>query len=233
MKKYLEKLLQISEIEYTEEFLDEALTYLNLLIDYNKHTNITAIRDEKDIIEKHFIDSLLLTKLFKKEYKTAIDIGTGAGFPGMMLAIYKKNIDFTLLDSVKKKTAFLELVKQKLNLTNVSIENKRAEDFIKEDMREKFDLGLCRGVSNLSVILEYEIPFIRVGGRFLPQKMVGTDEVGNASSALNILNAEILKEHEFELPISKEKRLILEIEKKKETDNKYPRKSGIAIKRPL
>lgn len=151
----------------------------------------------------------------------------------MMLAIYKKNIDFTLLDSVKKKTAFLELVKQKLNLTNVSIENKRAEDFIKEDMREKFDLGLCRGVSNLSVILEYEIPFIRVGGRFLPQKMVGTDEVGNASSALNILNAEILKEHEFELPISKEKRLILEIEKKKETNNKYPRKSGIAIKRPL
>lgn len=233
MKKYLEKLLQISEIEYTEKFLDEALTYLNLLIDYNKHTNITAIRDEKDIIEKHFIDSLLLTKLFKKEDKTAIDIGTGAGFPGMMLAIYKKNIDFTLLDSVKKKTAFLELVKQKLNLTNVSIENKRAEDFIKEDMREKFDLGLCRGVSNLSVILEYEIPFIRVGGRFLPQKMVGTDEVGNASSALNILNAEILKEHEFELPISKEKRLILEIEKKKETDNKYPRKSGIAIKRPL
>ena len=104
-----------------------------------------------------------------------------------------------MLDSVRKKTDFLELVKTELALNNVEVINGRAEEIIK-DRREKYDVGLCRGVSNLSVILEYEIPFLKVNGRFLPQKMIGTDEVENSTNALKVLNSEILKEYEFKLP---------------------------------
>ena len=150
----------------------------------------------------------------------------------MMLAIFNENKNFTLLDSVRKKTDFLELVKTELDLKNVDIINDRAEEIIK-DRREKYDVGLCRGVSNLSVILEYEIPFLKVNGRFLPQKMVGTDEVKNSSNALKILNSKIIKEYEFKLPFSNEDRLVIEILKTKKTDIKYPRKTGIALKKPL
>ena len=118
------------------------------------------------------------------------------------------------------------------NLKNVEIINGRAEEIIK-DRREKYDVGLCRGVSNLSVILEYEIPFLKVNGRFLPQKMVGTDEIKNSSNALKVLNSKIVKEYEFKLPFSNEDRLVIEILKIKKTDTKYPRKTGIPLKKPL
>ena len=110
--------------------------------------------------------------------------------------------------------------------------NGRAEEIIK-DRREKYDVGLCRGVSNLSVILEYEIPFLKVNGRFLPQKMVGTDEVKNSSNALKVLNSKILKEYKFKLPFSNEDSLVIEILKTNKTDKKYPRKIGIPLKKPL
>ena len=232
MKDYFKEGLEKIKVSYDEDKIEKSLKYLEILLDYNSHTNLTAIREEKAIIEKHFLDSLLLQNLLKDEDKTLIDIGTGAGFPGMMLAIFNENKNFTLLDSVRKKTDFLELVKTELNLKNVEIINGRAEEIIK-DRREKYDVGLCRGVSNLSVILEYEIPFLKVNGRFLPQKMVGTDEVENSSNALKILNSKILKEYKFKLPFSKEDRLVIEILKMKKTDIKYPRKTGIALKKPL
>ena len=232
MKDYFKEGLEKIKVSYDEDKIEKSLKYLEILLDYNSHTNLTAIREEKAIIEKHFLDSLLLHNLLKEEDKTLIDIGTGAGFPGMMLAIFNKNKKFTLLDSVRKKTDFLELVKTELNLKNVEIINGRAEEIIK-DRREKYDVGLCRGVSNLSVILEYEIPFLKVNGRFLPQKMVGTDEVKNSSNALKVLNSKILREYEFKLPFSNEDRLIIEILKTKKTDEKYPRKIGIPLKKPL
>ena len=232
MKDYFKEGLEKIKVSYDEDKIEKSLKYLEILLDYNSHTNLTAIREEKAIIEKHFLDSLLLHNLLKEEDKTLIDIGTGAGFPGMMLAIFNKNKKFTLLDSVRKKTDFLELVKTELNLKNVEIINGRAEEIIK-DRREKYDVGLCRGVSNLSVILEYEIPFLKVNGRFLPQKMVGTDEVENSSNALKILNSKIVKEYEFKLPFLNEDRLIIEILKIKKTDTKYPRKTGIPLKKPL
>ena len=232
MKDYFKEGLEKIKVSYDENKMEKSLKYLEILLDYNSHTNLTAIREEKTIIEKHFLDSLLLQNLLKDGDKTLIDIGTGAGFPGMMLAIFNKNKKFTLLDSVRKKTDFLELVKTELNLKNVEIINGRAEEIIK-DRREKYDVGLCRGVSNLSVILEYEIPFLKVNGRFLPQKMVGTDEVENSSNALKVLNSKILKEYKFKLPFSNEDRLIIEILKTKKTDTKYPRKTGIALKKPL
>ena len=232
MKDYFKEGLEKIKVSYDEDKIEKSLKYLKILLDYNNHTNLTAIREEKAIIEKHFLDSLLLQNLLKKEDKTLIDIGTGAGFPGMMLAIFNEDKKFTLLDSVRKKIDFLELVKAELNLKNVEIINGRAEEVIK-DRREKYDVGLCRGVSNLSVILEYEIPFLKVNGRFLPQKMMGTDEIENSSNALKILNSKILKEYEFKLPFSNEDRLIIEILKIKKTDIKYPRKTGIPLKKPL
>ena len=232
MKDYFKEGLEKIKVSYDEDKIEKSLKYLEILLDYNSHTNLTAIREEKSIIEKHFLDSLLLQNLLKDEDKTLIDIGTGAGFPGMMLAIFNEDKKFILLDSVRKKTDFLELVKNELNLKNVEIINGRAEEIIK-DKREKYDVGLCRGVSNLSVILEYEIPFLKVNGRFLPQKMVGTDEVENSSNALKILNSKIVKEYEFKLPFSNEDRLIIEILKTKKTNMKYPRKTGIPLKKPL
>ena len=232
MKDYFKEGLEKIKVSYDEDKIEKSLKYLEILLDYNSHTNLTAIREEKAIIEKHFLDSLLLHNLLKEEAKTLIDIGTGAGFPGMMLAIFNEDKKFILLDSVRKKTDFLELVKNELNLKNVEIINGRAEEIIK-DRREKYDVGLCRGVSNLSVILEYEIPFLKVNGRFLPQKMVGTDEVENSSNALKILNSKIVKEYEFKLPFSNEDRLVIEILKTNKTDKKYPRKIGIPLKKPL
>lgn len=232
MKDYFKEGLEKIKVSYDENKIEKSLKYLEILLDYNSHTNLTAIREEKAIIEKHFLDSLLLQNLLKEEDETLIDIGTGAGFPGMMLAIFNRDKKFTLLDSVRKKTDFLELIKSELNLKNVEIINGRAEEIIK-DRREKYDVGLCRGVSNLSVILEYEIPFLKVNGRFLPQKMVGIDEVKNSSNALKVLNSKILKEYEFKLPFSNEDRLVIEILKTKKTDEKYPRKIGIPLKKPL
>ena len=232
MKDYFKEGLEKIKVYYDKNKIEKSLKYLEILLDYNSHTNLTAIREEKAIIEKHFLDSLLLQNLLKDEDKTLIDIGTGAGFPGMMLAIFNEDKNFTLLDSVRKKTDFLELIKTELGLNNVEVINGRAEEIIK-DRREKYDVGLCRGVSNLSVILEYEIPFLKVNGRFLPQKMIGTDEVENSSNALKVLNSKILKEYEFKLPFSNEDRLVIEILKTKKTDMKYPRKTGIPLKKPL
>ena len=231
-KKYFEKLLLKLEIILEDEKMEQMLNFLELLYEKNKVMNLTAIRDKKGMIEKHFIDSLLLTKIIKGEEKSFIDVGTGAGFPGLVLAIFYPEKEFLLVDSVRKKINFIDEVVEKLNLKNVQTSFERAEELIK-GKREVFDVGLCRGVSNLSVILEYEIPFLKVNGRFLPQKMIGTDEVENSSNALKVLNSKILKEYEFKLPFSNEDRLIIEILKTKKTDIKYPRKTGIPLKKPL
>lgn len=232
MKNYFREGLKKIKLTYDEDKLEKSLEFLKLLQEYNSHTNITAIRNEEAIIEKHFIDSLLLQSLLKDEDKRFIDIGTGAGFPGMMLAIFNPLKKITLVDSILKKTKFLELVAKSLNLRNVEVICGRAEELI-DGRRELYDIGLCRGVSNLSVILEYEIPFLKIGGRFLPQKLVGTEEVFTAENALKVLNSKILYTHEFNLPYSNEKRWIIEILKEKRTDIKYPRKTGLPLKKPL
>ena len=232
MREYFIEGLNKINVSYTDEKINKALRYLELIVDYNSHTNITAIREEKAIIEKHFLDSLLLQQFLKEEDKKLIDIGTGAGFPGMILAIFNEDKNFTLLDSVRKKTDFLNIVKEDLKLSNVEVINGRAEEVIK-DRRETYDVGLCRGVSNLAVILEYEIPFLKVNGRFLPQKMVGTEEIKTSANALKILSSKILKEYNFKLPFSEEDRSIIEILKEKKTDKKYPRNTGIPLKKPL
>ncbi|WP_294667577.1 16S rRNA (guanine(527)-N(7))-methyltransferase RsmG [uncultured Fusobacterium sp.] len=233
MREFLLEGIKKLNIEYTNKKVDDLVNYLGLLIEYNSHTNLTALRDEKSIIEKHFLDSLLLQNLIKNGSKKAIDIGTGAGFPGMVLAIFNPSIEFTLMDSIGKKTKFLELVKENLGLENVNVVTSRAEDYITAENRETYDLGLCRGVSKLSTILEYIVPFLKVNGEFLSQKMEGTGEEVEAESALNILQSKIIEIYNLQLPYSKDSRVIIKIEKTASNDKKYPRRAGIPLKRPL
>ncbi|MGL4425594.1 MAG: 16S rRNA (guanine(527)-N(7))-methyltransferase RsmG [Cetobacterium sp.] len=234
MREYLIEGIKKIGLKYTEEKINNLIKYLEYLVEYNIHTNLTAIRDTKDALEKHFLDSLLLQNLLdEKKAKKAIDIGTGAGFPGMVLAIFNPEIEFVLMDSVGKKTIFLENVKELLNLENVTVVNSRAEDYITSENRETFDIGLCRGVSKLNVILEYMIPFIKVDGHFLAQKMVGTEEEDEATNALDILGAKIITIHKYHLPNYGDERLVVEILKNKSTDKKYPRRAGVALKKPL
>lgn len=233
MREYLLEGIKKIGLDYTEEKVDNLIKYLNLLIEYNSHTNLTAIRAEKGIVEKHFLDSLLLQNLIKAGTKKAIDIGTGAGFPGMVLAIFNPEIEFTLMDSIGKKTKFLQQVKENLNLSNVTVVTSRAEDYITDENRESYDLGVCRGVSKLSTILEYILPFLKVNGEFLSQKMEGTGEEDEASNALSILKGKINNIYELNLPFSNDPRIVIRIEKTESNDKKYPRRAGIPLKRPL
>ena len=233
MREYLKKGIEKLGIEYDEAKAENLLKYLELLMEYNAHTNLTAIRDEEGILEKHFLDSLLLQQYIKEDMKSAIDIGTGAGFPGMVLAIYNPEIHFTLMDSVGKKTKFLEEVKEKLQLENVTVVNSRAEDYINDSNRESIDLGLCRGDSKLNTILEYVIPFLKVDATFLSQKMEGTGEEDQAENALKLLNSHIEKIERMELPYCGDGRIVVIVKKDGTTDKKYPRRSGIPLKKPL
>ncbi len=234
MKNYLKKGLEKLDIKLSEDIQNKLMSFFEYLVEINKMTNLTAIRDEKEIIEKHFLDSLMILPQIPDNIKKAIDIGTGAGFPGMVLAIARPEITFTLLDSVGKKTQFLEEVKEKLKMENVWVVNQRAEEFIKsENQRESYDLGLCRGVSQMNVILEYMLPFLKNGGVFLPQKLNYEKELENSENCLNILKSEIQDVVKLELPFSKDARVILKIIKKDTIDKKYPRRIGIPKKRPL
>ncbi|WP_390889590.1 16S rRNA (guanine(527)-N(7))-methyltransferase RsmG [Pseudostreptobacillus hongkongensis] len=231
MKKRIKELSKMINVEISEETLDNLSKYLKMLVEKNKVMNLTAIRDEEGIVEKHFIDSLLLTKLINNDEEHIIDLGTGAGFPGLVLAIYYPEKNFLLVDSVKKKVAFLDEVIQELNLKNIKTSTLRAEELIKNN-REKFDLALCRGVANLRIILEYLIPFIKIGGRFLPQKL-NLNELEESENALKLLSSEVKKIYKFNLPLSNDERIILEIIKNKKTNNIYPRMVGIPSKKPL
>ena len=229
--KYFENLLNKSDIILEKDKLEKMVVYLEMLHEKNKVMNLTAIRDKKGMLEKHFIDSLFLTEIINEEEKTFIDLGTGAGFPGLVLAIFYPEKEFVLVDSVKKKIDFINEVIESLKLKNVKTSSERAEDFIK-DKREFFDVALCRGVADLRIILEYMIPFIKTGGRFLPQKL-NFNEIEGSKNALKILKSEIREIYKFRLPESDDERIILEIVKNGKTDGKYPRKVGIPAKKPL
>ena len=231
MRDYFEQLLEKSNIKLDSSKTETLLKYLYLLTEKNKVMNLTAIRDEKEILEKHFIDSLLLSGLFLDTDKKIIDIGTGAGFPGLILAVIFPEKEFLLVDSVRKKIAFIDEAVESLGLKNVKTSYERAEDLVK-DKRSTFDTGLCRGVANLRIILEYMIPFLKVKGRFLPQKL-NENEISESENALKTLNSKILKIHNFRLPESGDERIIIEIQKEKEINGRYPRKTGIPAKKPL
>lgn len=212
------------------------LQYYELLTEWNEKMNLTAITDFDEVMKKHFVDSVSLIKAYDVHRKVSvIDVGTGAGFPGLALKIAYPDLQVTLLDSLNKRIQFLDFVIESLGLSGVKTIHGRAEDFAKPDkLREKFDLCVSRAVANLSILSEYCLPFVRKGGIFAAYKSEKiSEEIKSAEKAIAILGGSLKEQIEFTLPHSDIYRNIVIIEKKKETPGKYPRKAGLPSKEPL
>lgn len=221
------------EIELTKEQIEKYYNYMNLLLEWNEKINLTAIIDPKEMILKHFVDSLTIAKYIKDDEKL-IDVGTGAGFPGIPLSIVKENTDIVLLDSLNKRINFLEEVKENLKLENITTIHGRAEEFGKnKNEREKYDIATSRAVASLNILLEYLLPLVKVGGRAICMKGSNIEEIENAKNALEILGGKIEKIEEITLPNSDIKRNIIIVKKVKNTPSKYPRKPGTPSKEPI
>lgn len=208
--------------------------YMDLLNEWNKKINLTAITEPEDIILKHFIDSLTISKYIGNGTKI-IDIGTGAGFPGIPLKIYNDSIDVTLLDSLNKRIIFLNEVIKRLNMRDIRAIHGRAEDFArKKEYRERFDVATSRAVASLRTLLEYMLPFVKKDGICICMKGANiTEEIEKSKNALNLLGGKIIKIEEFCLANSEIKRNIIIVKKIRNTSNKYPRIAGTPVKKPL
>ena len=217
-------------INLTDEELAKFEEYKELLKEYNKKFNLTSITNDNEIYLKHFYDSLCIMKAQELlNSSSLLDIGTGAGFPGIPVAIVNKDIKITLVESNKKKCEFLKVVKDSLNLQNVEIINARAEDFAKTN-REKFEVATSRAVANLSILLELEFPALSVGGVLIALKSNVQEELENSKSILKELNGTIKNTIEYTLPYEESKRTLLIIQKQLPTNSKYPRQYSQIIK---
>ena len=232
-----EKLQQNAEkinISIKEDKVIKFKKYMDLLLKWNKKINLTSITDEDDIILKHFIDSLTIEKYVDPK-QSVIDIGTGAGFPGIPLKIMNDNVEVTLMDSLNKRINFLNEVIKKLDLKNITTIHSRAEDLAKDNhYRERYDVAESRAVANLSTLSEYMLPFVKVGGKCICMKGSNIDEERKiAEKAINMLGGKIVNIENFKLANTDNERNIIIIEKIRKTDSKYPRKAGIPSKEPL
>ena len=207
---------------------------MNKLIEWNKKINLTAITEPKDIITKHFVDSLTAAK-YLKQNSNIVDCGTGAGFPGIPLSIYREDATFLLFDSLNKRILFLEEIIKELGIDNVKVIHARAEDLAHtNEYWENFDCAISRAVANMSTLLEYLLPFCKRGGTAICMKGANIEEeIKNCNAALNVLGGTIEKIDSFTLPNSEYSRNIVLIKKVKNTPNKYPRKQGKPAKEPL
>lgn len=221
--------INLSEIQ-----LKQFYNYMNLLIEWNKKINLTAITEPDEIILKHFVDSLTISRYISDGTKV-VDVGTGAGFPGIPLKIVRQDVDITLLDSLQKRINFLDEVINELNLEKITTVHSRVEDFGKnKKYREEFDIATSRAVANLSTLSEYLLPLVKVGGKVISMKgSLIQEELENSKNAIKILGGKIEKVDEFDLPNSDISRNIVLIDKIKTTPNRYPRKAGEPSKKPL
>lgn len=226
--KEIEKL----NIFYTEEMLDKLEIYMNFLIEYNSHTNLTAIKDVQEIYAKHFYDSLTICKIIDlSKITNLIDIGTGAGFPGMVIKIFYPNVEVTLLDSNNKKTKFLEELAKKLEI-KVTIINDRVENYSKNYLNS-FDIVTSRAVANLRVLSEICLPLVKINGYFIPLKGNIEEELNDAKNTIDLMNGKIVDKVTFNLLNNLGNRNILKIKKIGETKKENIRTYDKIVKKPL
>ena len=224
--KEVEKL----NISVTKENLASLAKYKDLLVEYNKKFNLTAIKSDEEIYLKHFYDSPTLIKAYSLNGNLKLlDIGTGAGFPGIVLKIFYPDLELTLLDSNHKKIAFLEVVIKELNLKNVTCINSRAENLPKT-YREYFDIVTSRAVAHLRILLELSIPYLKVGGKLIAMKGLSEEEIKESAKILEKLASTIVDTIKFNLPIEGSNRSLVIIQKNKKTNEIYPRSYDKIVK---
>lgn len=239
-KLVMEKKVQIKdsfdklELSLTDKQAEQFLHYYEMLIQKNRVMNLTAITEFDDVVLKHFLDSLMICKMQDPKGRL-IDVGTGAGFPGIPLKIMYPDLNVVLLDSLNKRIQFLNELIQELGLKNIEAIHGRAEDYAKQKIyREQFDLCVSRAVANLSSLAEYCIPFVKIGGCFIPYKSGKIqEELESGKKAINIFGGKLEQVKEFELPGTDISRCLLQIRKVNATPYKYPRKAGVPIKDPI
>ncbi|MCI9381604.1 MAG: 16S rRNA (guanine(527)-N(7))-methyltransferase RsmG [Dorea sp.] len=236
MKHILESRLEPLHITLSGMQLDQFDKFYDLLVEWNKVMNLTGITEYQDVVEKHFLDSLSIVKIIDmNQIEYAIDIGTGAGFPGIPLKIAFPDINIVLLDSLNKRIKFLDHIIEELKLDGIRTIHGRAEDYAREaGYREKFDLCVSRAVANLTSLSEYCLPYVRVGGRFVSYKSGDIEqEISESERAIKILGGKVYQVEKFNLPGTEIQRSFVMIKKMKNTQNKYPRKAGMPTKEPL
>ena len=229
--KFIEEIKKLG-IEITDEQLNQLDSYFHLLVETNKKFNLTAITEEQDVYLKHFYDSLTIVKAIKLDNQSLCDVGTGAGFPGLVLKIVFPNLNVTLIDATNKKCLFLQEVITQLNLKNIQVINARIEEYSKVN-REKFDIVTCRAVAPLKHLLEYSIPLVKVNGLFIPLKGNLNNELENIDNYLNKLTIQLKDNIVFNLPVENSHRNILIFLKLKATNKIYPRKYSEIKKREI
>lgn len=220
-------------INFTSEMEQQFIMYLELLQEWNAKMDLTAIREEEEIIEKHFFDSLLISKIIPPTIHTVLDLGSGAGFPGIPLKIVFPHLEIILLEPTAKRGSFLNAVIQKLGLKGISTVCERAEIFV-NGHREKFDMVVARAVAKMNIILELAVPLIKVNGYFVAMKgQKAIDELNDAQPALKELNCQVINTFEEKLPKNHDARYNILVQKLARTNNKYPRQYGTIKNRPL
>ena len=235
-----EELLRVSAasmgVELNDTQVQQFIKYYEILVEWNSFMNLTGITEYEEVVQKHFVDSLALCKAMDvHSVSSLIDIGTGAGFPGIPLKIAYPHLKVTLLDSLQKRIKFLNEVVMQLGLEEVETIHGRAEDFAKPSMkRESYDVCVSRAVANLASLSEYCLPYVNLGGYFVPYKSGKVEEeLESSKKAVFLLGGKIEEEVKFDLPDSDISRSLIKIKKVSATPKKYPRKSGMATKEPL
>lgn len=235
MKQYLQKMTEQLEINLTSDMLSKFEIFYNMLLETNKTMNLTAITEMHEVVLKHFIDSIALLNYIELSNKTVIDVGTGAGFPGIPLAILFPDTKFVLMDSLQKRLKFIDSVVDACDMKNVSTIHGRAEDLGHDvNYREKFDICVSRAVAALPVLLELCSPFVKVNGLFISYKSeLLKEELQQSEKALSILRCELMKQYDYTIPDSDFYRVYAVFKKNGALQKKYPRQAGKPKKNPL
>lgn len=222
-------------LELSKDKQEQFSAYTRLMLEWNEKINLTAITEEKEIIVKHYLDSLSLWGTVDMKGKKLIDVGTGAGLPGIPLKIYEESLTVTLLDSLEKRVKFLKEVIGRLSLKGIDAVHGRAEDYgVKQGFRENFDYAVARAVADLPVLCEYCLPFVKPGGLFIAMKGPSVEqELEESGKAISVLGGQIEDVRKLVLPFSDYERSIVLIRKCRHTPSGYPRKSGKPTKSPI